>query len=189
MAQHKALGRGLGSLIPGAERGSARGSQEQGVKIPIDKISPNSNQPRERFDETKLRELSESIQKHGMIEPIIVNQSKESGQYEIIAGERRFRACKMAGLKAVWAVVRNTPEDKRFQLALIENIQRENLNPIEEAKAYKKLMDEFDHTQEELSKLIAKDRTVIANTLRLLNLPEEIQHSISEGPPFNWEVF
>ena len=181
MAQHKALGRGLGSLIPGAERGASRGNQEQGIKIPVDKISPNRNQPREKFDETKLRELSESIQKHGMIEPILVTQSKEPGEYEIIAGERRFRACKMAGLKEVWAVVRNTPEDKRFQLALIENIQRENLNPIEEAKAYKKLMDEFDHTQEELSKLVAKDRTVIANTLRLLNLPEDIQDSISDG--------
>src|SRR5271157_1823020 len=135
MAQHKALGRGLGSLIPGAERGAARGSQEQGAKIPIDKIRPNRNQPREKFDETKLRELSESIEKHGLAQPILVTPTKVPGEYELIAGERRLRACKMAGLKEVWAVVRNTPEDKRFQLSLIENIQRENLNPIEEAKA------------------------------------------------------
>ena len=181
MAQHKALGRGLGSLIPGAERGASRSNQEQGVRIPIDRINPNPNQPRERFDETKLRELSESIEKHGLAQPILLSQSNGSGEYEIIAGERRFRACKMAGLKEIWAVVRNAPEDKRFLLSVIENIQRENLNPIEEAKAYKKVMDDFDHTQEELSKLVAKDRAVIANTLRLLNLPEDIQESISDG--------
>ena len=181
MAQHKALGRGLGSLIPGAERGAARSNQEQGVKIPIDRIYPNPNQPRERFDETKLRELSESIQKHGLAQPILVSPSKENGGYEIIAGERRFRASKMAGLKEVWAVVRHTPEDKRFLLSMIENLQRENLNPIEEAKGYKKIMDDFDHTQDEVSKLVAKDRAVVANTLRLLNLPEDIQDSISDG--------
>ncbi|MCX5782766.1 MAG: ParB/RepB/Spo0J family partition protein [Elusimicrobia bacterium] len=178
---HKALGRGLGSLIPGAEKGAARSFLEQGIKIHIDRIKPNRNQPRERFDETKLRELSESIEKHGLAQPILVTPSKIPGEYELIAGERRLRACRMAGLKEVWSVVRNTPEDKRFQLSLIENIQRENLNPIEEGKAYKKLMDDFDHTQEELSKLVAKDRAVIANTLRLLNLPEDIQESIAEG--------
>ncbi len=178
---HKALGRGLGSLIPGAEKGAARNFQDQGTKIHIDKVKPNKNQPRERFDETKLRELSESIEKHGLAQPILVTPTKIPGEYELIAGERRLRACRMAGLKEIWAVVKNTPEDKRFQLSLIENIQRENLNPIEEGKAYKRLMDEFDHTQEELSKLVAKDRAVIANTLRLLNLPEDIQESIAEG--------
>jgi len=178
---HKALGRGLGSLIPGAERGFGKFSQEQGIKIPIDQIRPNRNQPREKFDETKLRELSESIEKHGLAQPVLVAQAKAPGEYELIAGERRLRASKMAGLKEVWAVVRNTPEDKRFQLSLIENIQRENLNPIEEAKAYKKLMNDFDHTQDEISKLVAKDRAVVANTLRLLNLPEEIQESVADG--------
>ncbi len=180
MAQHRALGRGLGSLIPGGEKG-VKYPQEQGIRISVDKIIPNKYQPRQRFEETKLRELSESIEKHGLAQPILVSPLKDHGEYELIAGERRLRASKMAGLKEIWAVIKNTPEDKRFQLALIENIQRENLNPIEEATAYKRLMDDHDHTQEELAKLVAKDRAVIANTLRLLNLPEDIQGMIADG--------
>jgi ParB family chromosome partitioning protein len=178
---HKALGRGLESLIPTATMPPANPGGEVTRKIPIDKIKPNKYQPRTHFNEEKLKELSDSIKRHGLAQPLLVAPSIVPGEFELIAGERRWRACRMAGIKDVSAVVRQAGDQERFHLALIENIQRENLNPIEEARAYKRLCDEFHHTQEELSEVLHKDRSVIANSMRLLNLPDDIKDAIAEG--------
>ncbi len=177
---HKALGRGLESLIP-ASAPTASAGGEATTAIALDKIKPNRYQPRSTFDESKLKELSESIKQHGLAQPLLVAPSAVPGEYELIAGERRWRACRMAGLKDVAAVIRQASDKERFQLALIENIQREDLNPIEEAKAYKRLSDEFSLTQESMSQVVGKERSVIANSVRLLNLPQDIQDSISMG--------
>ncbi|MHB9155225.1 MAG: ParB/RepB/Spo0J family partition protein [Endomicrobiales bacterium] len=177
---HKALGRGLESLIPvSASQAAAHGDAV--TTIPIEKIRPNRYQPRVNFNESKLKELSDSIKQHGLAQPLLVAPSAVPGEYELIAGERRWRASQMAGLKEVTVVVRSVGDKERFQLSLIENIQRENLNPIEEARGYKRLGDEFHHTQEELAQVLGKDRSVIANSVRLLNLPTEIQDAISAG--------
>jgi ParB family chromosome partitioning protein len=178
--QHKALGRGLESLIQpsSAPRGDAKNSV---ITIPVDKIKPNKYQPRKVFNDEKLQELAESIKHHGLAQPIIVSPSMIPGEFELIAGERRWRATKLAGLKEVTAVVRHASDKEKFHLALIENIQREDLNPIEEARAYKRLHDEYHHTQEELAKVLGKDRSVIANSLRLLQLPDDVQDAISQG--------
>jgi ParB family chromosome partitioning protein len=177
---HKALGRGLESLLS-VSTPAAAAQGEAVASIPIDKIKPNRYQPRTNFDENKLRELSDSIKQHGLAQPLLVAPSAVPGEYELIAGERRWRASQMAGLKEVAAVVRKVSEKEKFQLSLIENIQRENLNPIEEAKAYKRLCAEFNLTQEELAQIMGKDRSVVANVLRLLNLPEEVQDAIMQG--------
>ncbi|MCX5777720.1 MAG: ParB/RepB/Spo0J family partition protein [Elusimicrobia bacterium] len=177
---HKALGRGLESLIQPSS--PAKGDAKNSVMtIAVDKIKPNKFQPRKVFNDEKLRELAESIKHHGLAQPIIVAPSMIPGEFELIAGERRWRATKLAGLKEVTAVIRHASEKERFHLALIENIQREDLNPIEEARAYKRLHDEFHHTQEELAKVLGKDRAVIANSLRLLQLSEDVQDAISQG--------
>jgi ParB family chromosome partitioning protein len=179
---HKALGRGLDSLIPAAVTTADRQTAQEAVSaIAIDKIKPNKYQPRTNFNETKLKELAESIKQHGLAQPLLVAPSIIPGEYELIAGERRWRACRIAGLKEVAVVIRTVNDKERLQLAIIENIQRENLNPIEEGNAYKRLAEEFNHTQEELAGILGKDRSVIANTLRLLHLPDEIKEAISEG--------
>jgi ParB family chromosome partitioning protein len=179
---HKALGRGLDSLIPGASIPvQQQTGKESTSAISIDKIKPNKYQPRTHFNETKLKELADSIKHHGLAQPLLVTPSAVPGEYELIAGERRWRACRMAGLKEVSVVVRKVSDKERLQLAIIENIQRENLNPIEEAQAYKRLAEEFNHTQEQLAAVLGKDRSVVANTLRLLNLPDEIKEAIAEG--------
>lgn len=176
---HKALGRGLESLIPASSmRQDAKNSV---VTIAVDKIKPNKYQPRTAFNDEKLQELAESIKHHGLAQPIIVSSSMIPGEYELIAGERRWRATKLAGLKEITAVVRQAGDKEKFHLALIENIQRENLNPIEEARAFQRLHDQYHHTQEELAKVLGKDRSVVANSLRLLQLPPEVQDAIAEG--------
>ncbi|MDR1784332.1 MAG: ParB/RepB/Spo0J family partition protein [Endomicrobium sp.] len=177
----KALGRGLESLMPSllASRVSI---EEKIITISLDKIRSNRFQPRNKFDETKLQELAYSIKKHGLAQPILVSESIVPGEYEIIAGERRFRASKLAGNKDIKAIIKHSINDKqKFDLALIENIQRENLDPIEEAKAFKRLVDEFGHTHEQIAEIVGKDRPVVSNALRLLSLPEDIQLLISEG--------
>jgi len=179
--QKKALGRGLESLIPSMS-GSKTQSGEAVITIPLHKIKPNRFQPRQKFNKEKLGELADSIKKHGLAQPILVTPSIVPGEYEIIAGERRFRASKLIGNKDIRAIVKQSANDKqRFDLALIENLQREDLNPVEEAKAYKRLTEEFGHTHEHIAEIIGKDRSVISNTLRLLVLPEDIQVLISEG--------
>jgi ParB family chromosome partitioning protein len=179
--QKKALGRGLESLIPALGVNKAS-TGEAVVTIPLNKIKPNRFQPRNKFNKAKLQELADSIKKHGLAQPILVAASIVPGEYEIIAGERRYRASKIADKKDIKAIVKQSADDKqRFDLALIENIQREDLNPIEEAKAFKRLIEEFEHTHEQIAEVVGKERSVISNTLRLLSLPEDIQILITEG--------
>ncbi len=161
----KGLGKGLGALITSADTTS----DETFVKeIKINEIEPNANQPRKSFDNEKLVQLSESIKQHGVVQPIIVK--KEENTYKIIAGERRWRAARLAGLTSVPVVVRDVSNKQVMEMALIEYIQREDLNPIEEAEAYERLMKEYNLTQEEISNTVGKSRPAIANSLRLLNL-------------------
>jgi ParB family chromosome partitioning protein len=175
----KALGRGLESLIPSINKSHG---VDVVVTIPLNKIKPNRFQPRKKFNEEKLKDLAGSIKKHGLAQPILVASSVVPGEYEIIAGERRFRASKLAGKKDIKAIVKQSADDKqRFALALIENIQRENLDPIEEAKAFKRLIEEFEHTHDQIAEVVGKERSVISNTLRLLSLPDDVQSLISEG--------
>lgn len=177
------LGRGLEAIMsPLTAAGKKDENTEQVVNIHIDKIKPNRYQPRTVFNEEKLQELADSIKEKGLIEPILVVRSVAPGEYELIAGERRLRASKLAGLKEIKAIIKDGASDKdKLDLALIENIQREDLNPIEEARAYKKYSEEYKYTQEQIAKTVNKSRAVIANTMRLLNLPENIQNLIVEG--------
>lgn len=154
---------------------------KQGViEVEVERISPNPYQPRVDFDAGKLQELAESIGKHGILQPLVVTV-KQDGNYELVAGERRLQASKKAGIKKVPVIIRDLDKKGKMEIALIENIQRENLNVIEEAKAYQKLKNEFGYTQEEVSKQVGKSRSVIANCLRLLNLPLEIRDALVEG--------
>ncbi len=179
--QKKALGRGLESLIPALAANKAS-TDETIITIPLDKIKSNRFQPRNKFDEAKLQELAHSIEKHGLAQPILVAASIVPGEYEIIAGERRYRASKLAGNKDIKAIVKQSADDKqRFDLALVENLQREDLDPIEEARAFKRLIEEFGHTHEQIAEIVGRERSVITNTLRLLSLPEDVQLLISEG--------
>ena len=147
--------------------------------LKISQVEPNRNQPRKQFDKESLQELAGSIKQYGIIQPIIV--AKKDDYYEIIAGERRWRAAKMAGLKEVPVVIKEYSEKEIAEISLIENIQRENLNPIEEAKAYKSLIEEYNLTQEELSERISKSRTQITNTMRLLKLHDKVQKMLIDG--------
>lgn len=164
-----------GAVFPTALSGPSGNLQE----IPLEKITPNPHQPRLHFDEAKLQELVDSIKEHGILQPLIV--SRQGEEYELIAGERRFQAAKRAGLATVPVVIRDVTEQQKLELAIIENVQRHNLNPIEEAKAYLRLVDEFGLSQEEVAQKMGQSRSVVANTLRLLNLPVEIQRAVAEG--------
>lgn len=171
----KALGRGLNALL-GDE--TQTGKNEHFFEIDLDLISPNSEQPRTKFTESNLDELAQSIAVNGVVQPIIVRR-KDSG-YEIVAGERRWRASQRAGLKKIPAVVKDVSDEKLLELALIENIQRQELNPIEEAKAYRKLIDTLGLTQEMVATRVGKDRTFIANYMRVLKLPDDVQSLVAE---------
>jgi ParB family transcriptional regulator, chromosome partitioning protein len=197
MAQNYGLGRGLSSLIPNkkiskpdekvnyfggvpASAANNPDSKNKGVQeIDIIRIVPNPHQPRLNFDGEKMQELAASIREHGIIQPLVV--TKNANSFEIIAGERRFQAAKIAGLKSVPAIVREATEQQKLELAIIENIQRHDLNPIEEAKSYLKLAQEFDLSQDEIAKKVAKSRSAIANKERLLKLPVEIQKALIEN--------
>lgn len=169
------LGRGLGALIPEEEN-----SENQSINmISINMIKANENQPRKSFDEQKIEQLSESLKEHGIVQPIVLKKVEDS--YIIIAGERRWRAAKVAGIKELPAVIMDISDREVLEISLIENIQREDLNPIEEAIAYKRLIDEFSLTQEELSKKVGKSRTAVTNCLRLLNLDDRVQQYLIEG--------
>src|SRR5213596_1964880 len=174
MISKRGLGRGLGALLS-----SEPAEAESLVEVPIDKIEVNPNQPRKVFDFTALDELAASIRASGVIQPIIVRRL--GGAYQLIAGERRWRAARQAGLARIPAMVREATDAQSIELALVENLLREDLNPIEAAQAYQKLLAEFAWTQEELAQRIGKDRTSIANCLRLLRLPEEIQADLRGG--------
>lgn len=185
------LGKGLGALIPpkreneaaaapSEARAKAGGSAGLVHEIPLELIQPNPHQPRRHFDHGQLEDLIGSIKEHGILQPLVVT-AKDDGSYELIAGERRFRASKIAGLKRVPVIVRSATEQQKLELALIENIQRQELNAIEEAHAYARLLQEFQLTQEDLAKRVGKSRPVIANTIRLLQLPAQIQQALIEG--------
>jgi ParB family chromosome partitioning protein len=180
----KGLGRGLAALFSDTEESyeKAKGVKEGEVivELPLDVIYPNPDQPRRVFDEGALRDLAASIREHGIIVPIIVNKD-DNGKYMIIAGERRFRAARMAGLTAVPTVIKEYTPAQVEEIALIENLQREDLNPIEAAFAMKRLMEEYHLTQEELAVKIGKSRPAITNTLRLLSLPPAILQYVSDG--------
>src|SRR5437867_5723468 len=175
MAQRKALGRGLSALL-----GTTEAEPEQLLEIDVDRILPNAQQPRRSFDEDSLNELADSIRVHGVIQPILV-QVLPDNFYQLIAGERRWRAAQRAGLVRVPAVVREIASDSALEIALIENLQRQDLNPMEEAQAYEKLIAEFGLTQEEVARRVGKSRATIANMLRLLRLPLEVQQWITEN--------
>jgi ParB family chromosome partitioning protein len=173
-----ALGRGLSALIPDGPATPAPAA-ERSLEIDTDLLRPNKYQPRTHVDEAGIDELARSIKSNGIIQPIVVRHV-ESG-YEIVAGERRWRAAQRAGLLKVPVVVRDIPEDRLLAAALIENIQREDLNPIEEAHAYRRLIDEFHLTQEQVAEAVGKDRSSIANYLRLLKLPQEVRANVGSG--------
>lgn len=191
MAAKKGLGRGIDSMIQPKKisKSSQKESNENISKtgetiLPINDVEPNKNQPRRTFNEDSLLELSDSIKQHGIVQPIVV--TKQSDYYEIIAGERRWRAAKMAGLKEVPVVIKDYSPQEIMEVALIENIQREDLNPVEEAKAYQNLIEEYNLKQDQVAEKVSKSRTAITNSLRLLKLDEKVQEmlmneSISSG--------
>jgi ParB family chromosome partitioning protein len=188
--KRKALGRGLAALIPGAPSfavapaapataspvGSGGGLQN----VAIEDIHPSRDQPRKMFDETRIEELASSIRAQGVIQPLVVRK-REAGGYELIAGERRWRAAQRAGLHEVPAVIRDVVPTRAFEMAMVENLQREDLNPIEEAAGYQRLIAELGYTQESLAARVGKDRTTITNALRLLRLPEEVRNLVIDG--------
>ena len=171
----RGLGKGLEALIPKVEQ------KEKGfiLEIEVENLTPNLFQPRKNFNKEKMEELKESIKKHGIIQPIVVR--KMANGYEIIAGERRLKAAKEIGLKKIPAIIKSINNEKSLEIALVENIQREDLNPVEQANAFKRLIDEFNLTQQELAEVTGKSRTLVTNTIRLLKLNPEIQKNISEG--------
>ena len=186
----RGLGKGLDSLIPDAvgeakkkkeaaamsemESTDSKGTQETIIKITM--VEPNRKQPRKNFDEDALQELSDSIKQVGLIQPILVQDKKD--HYEIIAGERRWRAAKLAGLKEIPVIIRNYSEQEIMEISLIENIQREDLNPIEEAQAYKRLLTEFNLKQDEVAERVSKSRAAVTNSIRLLKLDERVQQMV-----------
>lgn len=201
--KHRGLGRGLDALIPAAEpeekndntledvlSDGANGSsadhaesdsrENNGIRnVRITLVEPDRSQPRKKFDKDKLQSLADSIKSKGLLEPILVRE--KGNRYEIIAGERRWRACKLAGLKEIPVIVKNYDDLERVEVSLIENIQREDLNPIEEAKAYQRLIDEFHLKQDDIAEKVSKDRSSIANSMRLLKLSEEVQNRVAAG--------
>lgn len=175
MNKNRGLGKGLGALIPELEEENLEAQQV----VDINLIVPNPYQPRKEFSDEKLNELAESIRIHGIIQPLLVREYQ--GKYQLIAGERRLRASKLVGLTEIPIVVREMTDQVMMEVALVENLQREDLNPIEEAEAYRRLMEEFKTTQDEIAKRVGRSRPAIANTLRLLNLPLEIQSDLAKG--------
>lgn len=173
----KALGRGLNALVGEAQYETGNSGSE--TKLSIGDIVPNPNQPRTHFNETELNELSESIREHGVLQPLLVR--KKGSKYEIIAGERRYQASKLADLTEVPVIIKDVDDQQMMALALIENLQRSDLNPLEEAKGYRQLIDASGMTQDALSKAVSKSRSAITNSLRLLDLPEPVQQLIFDG--------
>lgn len=178
-AKKGGLGKGLDSMIPnkiGTAKTEEKAEPKQEVMVPISKVEPNKEQPRKNFDEDALLELSESIKQFGVLQPLLVQDKKD--YYEIIAGERRWRAAKLAGLKQVPVIVKHLTDQEIVEISLIENIQRENLNPIEEAIAYKRLLNEFNLKQDEVAERVSKSRTAVTNSMRLLKLSDKVQQMV-----------
>ncbi|HPL82061.1 MAG TPA: ParB/RepB/Spo0J family partition protein [Anaerolineaceae bacterium] len=179
MAKTTGLGKGLGALIPGWQEDGSLDSTPSGQipMIPINQIRPNPHQPRKTFNQENLTELANSIREHGIIQPLIVI-SDGPNRYTLIAGERRLRAAKIAGLKEVPALVRTASEQEQLEFAIIENVQREDLNPMERARAFQRLIDDFSLSHEEVAQRVGKSRVTVTNTLRLLNLPLSVQQAV-----------
>lgn len=186
-AKNRGLGRGLDALFSSSEIDTKEISAEKKEEIQargidfinINDIKPNENQPRKVFDEEKLQELASSIKEHGLIQPVILRKAEKG--YEIVAGERRWRACRKAGLKEIPCIIKELTDEQNMLVAIIENMQREDLNPIEEAEGLNQMISNFGMTQEEVSKSVGKSRPYITNSLRLLKLPEEVRDFVSEG--------
>jgi ParB family transcriptional regulator, chromosome partitioning protein len=174
----KALGRGLSALLPEAEggRGQGAGDARSIPEVPIDEVKPGI-QPRKTFPEKSLLELADSIKRQGVLQPLLVRKTEKG--YLLVAGERRWRAAQMAGLEKVPVVIKEASEGEAFELALVENVQRQDLNPIEEAEAYQRLIQEFGHTQEEVARRVGRDRSTVTNELRLLKLPESVRKMVA----------
>ena len=178
----KGLGRGLSSLMGEVSEEQTESLSSTETKIPISKLRPSPIQPRRIFEKASIAELADSIKSKGLVQPILVRPSKSNpGDYEIIAGERRWRAAQVAQLHEISAVIRNLDDVESLEIAIIENVQRADLSPIEEAAGYKKLMENYGHTQEALSEIVGKSRSHVANIIRLLSLPHSIQDMISQG--------
>jgi ParB family chromosome partitioning protein len=177
MVKRKALGKGLGALIPSSSRGGDSGSAL--LELDISQVQPNPEQPRTVFEEKALQELANSIKEHGILQPLVVR--KAGGNYQIIVGERRWRAAQLAGLHKVPALLQESDDVNALEIALIENIQRQDLNPLEEARAYQMLMDRFDMTQEQVSERVGKDRSTVSNMVRLLKLHDDVKKHIING--------
>lgn len=171
------LGRGLSALIP---KSSESGSQSGLGTLPVAQIHANPHQPRRKFDPDALAELADSIKANGIIQPLIVNKT-ENSEYELIAGERRLQAAKLAGLDSVPVVIRSVSEKEQLQLAIVENVQREDLDPIEEALAYQTLADDFALSHQEVAGIVSRDRATVSNSIRLLKLPREVRDMVSTG--------
>lgn len=176
MERSRGLGRGLGALI-GAQ--DAMRPREAVVEIPVEEIRTNPYQPRQSMDDTALHELGESIREHGVLQPVVVRRGQEG--YELVAGERRFRAAQLVGLDRVPACVRDYSDEQMLEVALVENLQREDINPMEAARAYRRLADEFGLTQEQIATKVGKSRSTVANAIRLLQLPPRLQRSLQAG--------
>ncbi|MGB8622941.1 MAG: ParB/RepB/Spo0J family partition protein [Paracoccaceae bacterium] len=186
--ERRGLGRGLSALMADVNLNEESASADDSsprradLTLPVEKLVPNPEQPRRRFSEEALEELAASIREKGIIQPLIVRESKhESGSFEIVAGERRWRAAQLAQLHNIPVIVRDLDDSEVLEVAIIENIQRADLNPVEEAQGYRQLMDRFGHTQERLAEALSKSRSHIANLMRLLSLPEDVQEHLREG--------
>lgn len=176
---NKSLGRGLSAFL-NTEVDLDKNSGNNVIKINLEKIKANPYQPRQVFNEEQLKSLSASIKRKGVFQPILV-QKLSDGTYQLVAGERRMRASKLAGLEEIPAIITDFTPEEQLEIAIVENVQRENLNPVEEAEGYKRLMEEFNHTQEQLSNIIGKSRSHISNVIRLLSLPDDVKRMIREG--------
>ena len=176
----KGLGRGLESLIPQKSKTSSIVKAGEVTEVPVSRIKANPHQPRQNIDKIPLKELSLSIREHGVIQPLVVSEAGD-GSYQLLAGERRLQASKMAGLQKVPVVVRSATEQQKLEVALVENVQREDLNSLEEARAYQQLIDDFNLTQDQVAKKVGKSRANVANILRILTLSAEIKEAISAG--------
>lgn len=174
----RGLGKGLEALIPSGS--DLAGDFKRVTMVAVEQIEPNAHQPRRNFDETKLKELAESVKEHGVVQPIVV-RPLGSGRFGLVAGERRLRACRLLGMESIPAVIKDFSDSQITEVALIENIQREDLSPIEEAGAFRTLIEEYGFTQEQLARRLGKSRPYIANVLRLLHLPKEVQEQVGYG--------
>lgn len=191
MPKHTGLGKGLDALIPSSGFQEEQGGTAEGgsqlrdmggvLTVPVGQIVPNPRQPRSHFEPTALAELAASIKEHGIIQPLLVSRDDGGAGYTLIAGERRWQASKLAGLTEVPVIVRQTSDQQKLELALIENVQRADLNPLEEAHAYRQLSDEFELSHEQIAERVGKSRVAVTNTLRLLKLPDPVQQALVDG--------